>query len=510
MIHSQSNFIDRASDLGIGVSCGDVPIGNGISFYDYNSDGWDDVTLATQAGDPIRFFKNINGVFQEETLNIPINTSQIKQINWVDYDNDGHIDLYATSNISGNKLYRNDGSFNFSDVTAESQLPTANVFTYGASWGDYNNDGFLDVFLSNRDVALVVPNYLYRNNGNGTFTNVSETAGIINTGNLSFCSAFFDFNNDGWQDIYVSKDRIENKNILYKNNGDGTFSDVSEAANTDLYIDAMSVTIEDYNSDGWLDIYVTNTQEGNVFLKNNGDETFTNVAITNGTTFNSIAWGAVFLDAENDMDLDIYVSGLLDGSNPSFLSAALYENDGAGNFTIPSEGFINDTRESYANAIGDADNDGFPEIAVANADNEHVFLWKNEAASTNNWLQVKLEGVQSNKSGVGSFIEIAINGEKQYRYTLCGEGYLAQNSATEVFGLGTNSSIDYVRVTWLSGLVDEITNVSANQLLTIVEGSNLLSNNEYSIKPIKLIPNPVVDVLKIISEEPVEAVEVYS
>ena len=508
--YSQSNFVDRATDLGIGVSCGDVPIGNGISFYDYNSDGWDDVTLATQAGDPIRFFKNVNGVFQEETLNIPINTSQIKQINWVDYDNDGHIDLYATSNISGNKLYRNDGSFNFSDVTSESQLPTTNIFTYGASWGDYNNDGFLDVFLSNRDVALVVPNYLYRNNGDGTFTNVSEIAGIINTGNLSFCSAFFDFNNDGWQDIYVSKDRIENKNILYKNNGDGTFSDVSEASNTDLYIDAMSVTIEDYNSDGWLDIYVTNTQEGNVFLQNNGDETFTNVAITNGTTFNSIAWGAVFLDAENDMDLDLYVSGLLDGSNPNFLSAALYENDGNGNFTIPSEGFINDTGESYANAIGDVDNDGFPEIVVANADNEHVFLWKNEAASVNNWLKVKLEGIQSNKNGVGSFIEIAINGEKQYRYTLCGEGYLAQNSGTEVFGVGTNSTIDYIKVTWLSGLVDEITNVSANQLLTIVEGSNPLSNNEYSIEPIKLIPNPVEDVLKIISREPVETIEVYN
>lgn len=334
--YSQSNFVDRATDLGIGVSCGDVPIGNGICFYDYNGDGWDDITLATQAGEPIRFFKNVNGVFQEEILNIPENTSQMKQINWVDYDNDGHLDVFVTSNISGNKLYRNDGSFNFSDETSEAQLPTTNIFTYGASWGDYNNDGYLDVFLSNRDAALIVPNYLYRNNGNGTFTNVSETAGIINTGNLSFCSAFFDFNNDGFQDIYVSKDRIENKNILYKNNGDGTFTDVSESSNTDLYIDAMSVTIDDYNNDGWLDIYVTNTQNGNVFLRNNADETFTNVAVTNGTTFNSIAWGAVFLDAENDSDLDLYVSGLLDGSNPSFLSAAFYENDANGNFTIPS------------------------------------------------------------------------------------------------------------------------------------------------------------------------------
>lgn len=508
--YSQLNFVDRATDLGVGVTCGDVPIGNGISFYDYNDDGWDDITLATQAGEPIRFFKNVNGVFQEETLNIPENTSQMKQVNWVDYDNDGHLDVFVTSNISGNKLYRNDGSFNFSDETSEAQLPTTNIFTYGASWGDYNNDGYLDVFLSNRDVALNVPNYLYRNNGNGTFTNVSETAGIINTGNLSFCSAFFDFNNDGWQDIYVSKDRIENKNILYKNNGDGTFTDVSESSNTDLYIDAMSVTIDDYNSDGWLDIYVTNTQNGNVFLRNNGDETFTNVAVTNGTTFNSIAWGAVFLDAENDMDLDLYVSGLLDGSNPSFLSAAFYENDANGNFTIPSTGFINDTRESYANAIGDVDNDGFSEIAVTNTDNENVFIWKNEAPSTNNWLKVKLEGVQSNKRGIGSFIEISINGEKQYRYTLCGEGYLAQNSGTEIFGVGAHNTIDYVKVTWLSGLVDVINNVSANQTVTVVEGSNLLSNDNYSNKFIKLVPNPVQDILKIITNSPVETVEVFN
>jgi hypothetical protein len=508
--YSQSNFVDKATDLGIGVSCGDVPIGNGISFFDYNDDGWDDITLATQAGEPIRFFKNVNGIFQEETINIPINTSQIKQINWVDYDNDGDIDLFATSNISGNKLYRNNGNFNFTDVTNTSQFPSGNMSTYGASWGDYNNDGYLDVFLSNRDTALIIPNYLYRNNGDGTFSNVSETAGIINTGNLSFCSAFFDFNNDGWQDIYVSKDRIQNQNILYKNNGDGTFTDVSASSNTDLFIDAMSVTIDDYNNDGWLDIYVTNTQDGNVFLLNNGDETFTNIAVANGTTFNSIAWGAVFLDAENDMDLDLYVSGLLDGSSSSFLSAAFYENDGNGNFTIPSAGFTNDNRESYSNAIGDVDNDGYSEIAVSNTDYENVFIWKNEATLTNNWLKVKLEGTQSNKRGIGSFIEISINGEKQYRYTLCGEGYLAQNSGTEIFGLGNNSIIEYIKVTWLSGLVDVINNVSANQIITVVEGSNLLSDDEFSNEFIKLVPNPVQDILKIISNSPVRVIEVFN
>ncbi|WP_033961836.1 FG-GAP-like repeat-containing protein [Psychroserpens jangbogonensis] len=507
---SQTNFVDKATELGLGVSCGDGTFGNGITFYDYNDDGWDDITLATQAGESIRFFKNLNGVFVEEILNIPNNMSYMKQVNWVDYDNDSHLDLFVTSNIDGNRLYRNDGNFNFSDVTNDSELPIINMGTYGASWGDYNNDGYLDVFISNRDNTESYPNYLYRNNNDGTFTNVSDSAGILNTSNLSFCSAFFDFNNDGWQDIYVSKDRDNNKNVLYKNNGDGTFTDVSESSNTDLYIDAMSVTIGDYNNDGWFDIYVTNTFNGNVFLQNNGDETFSNIAVANGTTFESIGWGAVFLDAENDMDLDLYVSGALDGSNASFLSASFYENDGTGNFTIPTTGFTNDNRQSFANAIGDIDNDGFPEIAVSNNNFENIFIWKNEVSSTNNWLKINLEGIQSNKRGIGSLIEISINGVKQYRYTLCGEGYLGQNSGTEIFGLGDNNTVDYLKVTWLSGVIDVITDVTANQTLNILEGSNTLSNNEFVINDIKIIPNPVENILTINSKEPIEKIEVYN
>ncbi|MEY8848707.1 FG-GAP-like repeat-containing protein [Psychroserpens sp. XS_ASV72] len=507
---AQINFVDMATDLGIGISCGDVPIGNGITFYDYNNDGWDDITLPTEAGQPIRFFRNNNGVFVEDFLNLPANTFQTKQVNWVDYDNDGDLDLFATSNVNGNKLYQNDGALNFTDVTVVSLLPTNNIFTYGASWGDYNNDGFLDVFLSNRDVAEVIPNYLYRNNGNGTFTNVSELAGILNTSNLSFCSAFFDFNNDGWQDIYVSNDRVNHRNVLYKNNGNGTFTDVSESSNTGLYIDAMSVTVDDYNADNYLDMYITNTPSGNVFLLNNGDGSFTNIANTNGTSFNSIAWGAVFLDAENDMDLDLYVSGLLDGTVSSLLSAAFYENDGLGNFSIPNNGFVNDDRESYSNAIGDVDNDGFSEIAVSNTDNDNIFIWKNTQPQTNNWLKVKLEGVLSNKQGIGSKIEISINGQKQYRYTLCGEGYLGQNSATEIFGLGTNTTIDYVRVYWLSGVVDEILNVSSNQVLNIQEGSNLLSIKNYDKQDFLCYPNPASDYVHLVSKVTIKSLKLYN
>ncbi|TDY12625.1 FG-GAP-like repeat-containing protein [Meridianimaribacter flavus] len=507
---SQIYFEDNASLLGLGVSCGDTPIGNGITFYDYNNDGWDDITLPSQSGSPLRFFKNINGTFVEEILISPQITSQVKQVNWVDIDNDGDKDLYVTSNVSGNRLFVNNGSMSFQEVTSTCGLPTNNIFTYGASWGDYNNDGYLDVFLSNRDVTGVVPNYLYKNNGDGTFVNVSNLVGILEVSDLSFCSAFCDYDKDGWQDIYVSNDRVDNPNVLYKNNGDGTFTDVSVNTGTNLYIDAMSVTVDDYNNDGWLDIYVTNTPSGNVLLQNNNGEMFTNVASTAGVLFNSIGWGAVFLDAENDMDLDLYVSGEFNGSVPGFLSAAFYENNGSGYYSLPSNtGFMNDTRQSFSNAIGDVNNDGFPEIVVSNADNENIFVWSNQTVSTNNWLKVKLQGTVSNRDGIGSLIEISINGEKQYRYTLCGEGYLSQNSGTEIFGLADNTVVDYVKVTWLSGIIDVIDNVNANQVLEIIEGENQLSINENEQTTFSF-NNPVSDELIIKSAQNIKCVTLYN
>jgi len=292
----------------------------------------------------------------------------------------------------------------------------------------------------------------------------------------------------------MANDRTNTPNYLYKNNGDGTFTDVSQISGTDILINAMSTTIGDYNNDGWFDIYITDSNK-NIFLKNNGDGTFTNVASITGTTFDSIGWGAVFLDADNDTDLDLYVSGNLDGSTT--LPSAFYENQGNGIFNIPSNiGFVNDTLPSFSNAIGDVDNDGFPEIIVLNNKNNNIFLWKNTTTSTNNWLKVKLEGTTSNRDGIGSVIEIGVNGYKQYRYTLNGEGYLGQNTGSEFFGVGTATNIDYVKVTWLGSTVDLFTNVTPNQTLNIIEGQTL-GIDKFNLADILLFPNPVRDKLTI-------------
>ncbi|WP_430413210.1 FG-GAP-like repeat-containing protein [Kordia sp.] len=495
--HAQIFFEDQATALGVGDMCGTIYLGGGISFYDFNNDGWDDVTIATQAGDPLKIYKNNgDGTFSLETILNPNNNTQQKQVIWVDFDNDGDNDLYISGDIDGSRLYRNDTTA-LVDITVTAGLPPAAMDNFGASWGDYNNDGNLDVFLCNRGLTTPQQNYLYKNNGDGTFTNVSNAAGISTGSHLSFCSAFFDYNNDGWQDIYMANDKVNTTNILYKNNGDGTFTDVSVESGTNLAIDAMSVTIADYNKDTWFDIYVTNGTEGNYFLRNNGDGTFTNIASGTGTMFNSIAWGSVFLDAENDGDLDLYVSGSFDSSNPIFLPAAFYTNNGNNTFsTETSSGFVNDARQSYSNAIGDTDNDGFPEIVVSNSGDENIFLWKNETTSTNNWLKVNLEGVVSNKQGIGATIEVKAGGVSQYRYTVCGEGYLGQNSGSEFFGLVGNTTIEYVKITWLGGAQDILYNVTPNQTLNILEGSSPLSIDEYkSTNSLQVYPNPTKGII---------------
>lgn len=515
--YSQIFYNESSQTYGLECSFGSGFVGGGISFVDFDNDGWDDITLATEQGQPILFFKNVNGNFSQVFPNILDDFEQNKQVVWVDYDNDGDKDLYVAGYQTPNKLYRNDGNLNFSNVTLASGLSFFGLNNFGATWGDYNNDGFLDVFLTIRD--LEEPNRLYRNNGDGTFTDQSIVAGISQVGHLSLTASFFDYDKDGWQDIYVANDRNWTTNIMYHNNGDGTFTDVSDITGTDLRMDAMSTTIGDYNNDGWLDIYITNTQEvyeegeiGNVLLKNNGNGTFTNEAAATGTSFNSMAWGAVFLDADNDRDLDLYVSGMFGENYAPLLPSAFYENIDNNNFVIPSNaGFQNDNEESYSNAIGDLDNDGFPEIVVLN-EYTNVFLWKNLSYifnPQNNWLKIDLEGTTSNKDGLGSYIEVNTNLGSLYRYTTCGEGYISQNSTTEFFGLGEEASINYVKVKWLSGVEDILYNIDINQSITIIEG-NSLSVKDNIINEVSIYPNPTKDNLNIDSYQTINSVEIYN
>ena len=508
---AQVSFAESAMALGITASYGDSFHGGGVSFVDFDNDGWDDISFASEENEELIFYKNNNGTFNKVTLNGVTNTEKSKNIVWVDYDNDGDKDLFVAVLEGKNRFYKNVGNLNFTDISDTIGFFQEDLYTFSASFGDIDNDGDLDAFISNRDGPNEMQrNYLYRND-NGIYEDISASAGIIMTSELSFCAVFFDYNNDGLQDIYVSNDKPTYINRLYKNNGDGTFEDVSESSGAGVDINAMTTTIGDYNNDGWFDIYVTNTPQGNELLRNNGDGTFTDVARDTGTSFDSMSWGAVFLDADNDTNLDLYVSGTLDGSVPSLLPSAFYHNQGDNTFIIPNNiGFENDNKESYSNAIGDINNDGKPDIAVSN-DTDINFVFNNTSTNSNNWIKIKLEGTTGNRDGIGNKIEVFANNKSQYRYTLCGEGYLSQNSNYEFVGLGNATNIDYIKVTWThNGLVETFNNVSVNQSITIKENNGILKNSSYNLETFNIYPNPSnTGVFKINTNVNLDKIEVY-
>ncbi len=482
--YAQVQFENRYLEIipdGVGYDSINEFGGPGISFADFDNDGLDDITLPASDSRDFQFLRNIGGQFQLEQLPISSGGSRARQAVWVDFDNDGDLDFFALGDTGGRWFYRNDGNGIYTDILSESGLALQTWKYWGVCWGDYNNDGYLDAFLMVRDTESSDYNLLYRNNGDGTFTDVTQPAGLTLDRQLTLSAAFVDYNRDGFQDIFLANDKENVPNQLYRNRGDGTFQDVSIASNMDLRMDGMSATVGDYNRDGWMDIYITNSSQmfnnfpqsviGNAFMRNNKDGTFTNVALQNGTRFDGFAWGAAFLDSELDGDLDLYVSGPFDGTDER-LTSVYFDNDGTGNYSIPSNvGFINDTRASHGSAIGDIQNDGLPDIVVINNNSQPIDLWENQSLNTGNWLKVKLQGTTSNRMGIGSSIKVRAGEKRYYEYTLCGEGYTSQNSTAEFFGIADAPIIDYVEVTWLSGQTDRIENIAPNQLITIVEGS---------------------------------------
>jgi hypothetical protein len=491
--YAQLQFDEVAASKGINVTYGppnNSVFGAGISFVDFDGDGWDDITIASDDNEQIYFMKNNGGTFSRIFPSGITSQTKAKQVLWVDYDNDGDKDFFVTSVEGKNSLYNNDGNNFYTDVTATVGLFEDDLTTYGATFGDIDNDGDLDLFICNReDNAFVGRNYLYRNDG-GNFVDVTVSNGISTVSALTFVASFFDYDNDGDQDLYISNDKLD-PNVLYQNNGSGVFTDVSAATGADINIDAMSTAIGDYNNDGFFDIYVTNTQSGNYLLQNNGGTSFTNVSPTADVEMNSFAWGAVFLDADLDEHLDLYVSSSMDGSVPTFMSSAFYHNQGDDTFSLPSNiGFNDDEAMSFGNAIGDFNNDGKPDIVVLNVLND-VYLWENQTTTSNAWIKIDLEGVTSNKDGYGNKIEVHANGQSQYRYTVCGEGYLGQNSEHEFFGLGSAIEIDYIKVTWnRTGIVETINNVAVNQAIKIQEGNGILSTSMQDLNSFSIHPNP--------------------
>ena len=501
-------YVDVAPSLSVEHSYGEGLPGAGISLADFNGDGWDDLTLATGQDSLIHFYINSGGTLQEIPALID-NRDQVKQILWADFDNDGDRDLYITCYGAPNRLYEHRDHLILVDITAEANLPLENRLSYGASFVDFNRDGLLDIYVCERlgpDSAQFNSNRLFKNLGDGSFKDISESSNTRNYGRKPFCATFFDYNLDKWPDLYIANDR-NSGNVLYRNEGNETFTDQSVGSQSDLIMNAMCVTIGDYNKDGLPDIYVTNTEEGNALLKNSGQHIFSEMAIEQGVAFNKIGWASNFLDGDNDGDLDLYVSGIL--QSDTALSSFYYKNTG-GTFAHFNEGFVSDTTTSYTNATGDPDQDGRLEIVVNNHAPYSTKIWKDVSTNNNNYVSFELQGVVSNRDGIGSLVEIFHNLDKQVAYVHCGEGFLGQNSYSMHFGLGEVTVIDSVRITWPSGHIDKLLDVMVNQRHIVREGSTTEGHIEidedveilltdlsdrfvFSDLPLKIFPNPVRD-----------------
>ena len=469
VVHAQS-YNNIAQQLGITAVNDNNEHGAGTSCVDFNQDGADDLTFATD--DQIVTYRNVNGLAQLVDFGFEVDDNAKHPI-WLDYDNDGDLDFYFTQSLHPNKLYRNDnGTFN--NVTFESGLPLTNVSSFGCSWADYDRDGDLDLFECTYiytyldEDAYDWHNHLYQNNGDGTFTDVTLEANVSDGISLSFQSIWADFNNDLWPDLYVIND-LEHPNRLYLNNADGTFTESAEEWNAAVTeMDAMTASVGDFNNDGWSDIFITNTSIGHCALLKNNGTSFEDIASDANVTLSMLTWGAAWFDADLDMDLDLYVC------ENNYLSPQLpnpfLRNNGSEFFTNQATStFFFDMNDSYSVATMDWNNDGRPDIAVNNFAPQDAAVWTSNQAGEQ-WIKLHLEGSVSNSQGIGAVVTTWVDGTTQRKQLYCGENYLGQNSNTLIFGLGNALYADSLSVEWPSGFVDQLYNIQSGQSIELVEG----------------------------------------
>jgi hypothetical protein len=461
--------------------------GYGVSFFDFDNDGWDDLTLLRE-NDSIYFYKNLQGNY---TLlpSFIFGNNKTKSLLWVDYDNDGDNDIMLSASLGQFYLYQNDGNFNFTDVTVNSGLANGISDNYGVSFGDYNNDGFLDLYVSRYKFYGTITNnadinLLYRNNGNGSFTDVTNSAGVGDSIKPSFIGGWFDYDKDGFQDLYVLNDRSNYGNSLYRNNGNETFTNVSVAAGAYLFgEDPMSISVADFDRDGDLDIYMSNSGPIKIakLLVNNGNGTFSEQAQQYGLALDEVGWGATWIDYDNNGFQDLYVSTSVIGNTvlPDVRSYFSVSNN-AQSFTDSPQLFSgNHIAASFASAKGDINNDGFADLIVSNARGNNAFLWQNNG-NGGNYIKVTLEGIISNRMAIGSWITVYAGGETFTHYTMCGENFLSQSSQHQIIGVGNATLIDSIKILYLSGIEDKYYSFPVNSSYYFIEGNSFQNLIQYS------------------------------
>lgn len=507
--------------------------GCGVAWFDYDNDGWLDVFFVNgtrlegfrkEEAPTTRLYKNNrNGSFTDVT-----SASGLARHGWGqgvcigDYDNDGFDDLFV-SYFGRNVLWHNNGNGTFTDVSEKAGVAgTKTRWGSGCAFLDYDKDGRLDLFVANYIdldlktaptpesgpclykglmVACGPPglqggkNILYRNEGNGTFADVSPKSGILQTnGTYGLGVLISDFDNDGWTDIYVANDSAPA--ALYRNNQNGTFTDIAAEAGAAYSGDGkpqagMGVSAGDYDGDGWLDIFKTNFSGDTSTLYRNlgtklGGLVFDDVTFAAGIGLNTrwLGWGCGFLDIDNDGWRDILlVNGhvypeveKLNNEAGYAQRKVLYQNQRNGTFKDITEkigGALIEPTAGRGSAYGDYDNDGDIDVVI-NPVNAAPVLMRCDSRSGNNWLAVRTIGVKSNRSGLGARIRVVADERTQIDEVRSGGSYYSQNDPRLHFGLGQATKVKTLEVRWPSGTVDTIADLPVNQIVHIKEGTGMV------------------------------------
>jgi hypothetical protein len=505
----------------------------GCALFDYDNDGWLDILVLTGSryGDPpadasIRLYKNNrDGTFTDVTKAAGLwRTGYFYGVTVGDYNNDGHEDLFITG-WGQNILFRNNGDGTFTDVTKDAGLLNSKPrWGSGCTWVDYDRDGRLDLFVSNYvgfDYKTVPRtgesgscNYkgvlvncgprglahsyhsLYHNNGDGTFTDVTDKAGISKADpGYGLTVAAADFDNDGWPDIYVACDSTPS--LLFHNNRDGTFTEQGLDDGVSLSDDGMlqagmGLGVGDYRLDGNLHIFKTHFCEDTpVLYVNDGKGNFRDVTLQSGLGVETrfVSWGTGIADLDNDGNPDLFwVTGSIYPevekqvpSQPYKTPRVVFRNLGNGRFEelIGEAGpGVEAPHSSRGCAFGDFDNDGDVDILIVNQ-NEPPSLLRNDVSGGHRWIKVQLTGVKSNRSAIGARVTVRYGGKVQAQEVLAQSSYLSVNDRRLHFGLGAAFKAD-IEVRWPAGGVEKFAGVEADRLIQIREGAGITKAQKFS------------------------------
>jgi hypothetical protein len=506
------NFVHQQSPTPDKYYVESVP--GGLAVFDYNGDGRPDIFFSNGARTPSlekrppayanRLYRNDGKMrFTDVT-----DAAGVRGVGYAmgaaagDYDNDGHVDLFVAG-VRQNQLLRNRGDGRFEDVTTRAGIASGD-WAVGGGWLDYDNDGRLDLFVVNyvqwqpesnrycgdqaRGIRIYchprffqgLPNRLYRNRGDGAFEDVSARAGLLSHTGKGMSVAFSDFDHDGHLDIFVTNDTVPN--FLFRNKGDGTFSETALLAGVSVPasgrpVSAMGTDFQDYDNDGWEDIHFTAlSTETFPLFRNDGHGAFVEATQSSGLaalTAKSSGWCSIFADIDNDGRKDIFTANSHANDRIGAVAALqwkqannLFINDGQGRFrdATAESGLAAAVAVHRGCGVADFNGDGRLDLAVLVL-GARAELWQNDSAPANRWLIVRLAGTKSNRDGIGARVSVG----NQVRTMTTAVGYASSSHAGVHFGLGTGPETVRVDIQWPSGTRQTVENVKTNQVIEIKE-----------------------------------------